>query len=88
MGVSRISSPSHRDQLLMSYLSCVTCRVNQCDCIPVAQQGTSDQEELLALLKPCPDQALKIWPVDKALGNFKNNGPQLLRAIETELPLL
>jgi len=54
----------------------------------VAQQGTSDQEELLALLKPCPDQALKIWPVDKALGNFKNNGPQLLRAIETELPLL
>ena len=23
------------------------------------------EEELLALLKPCPDEALKIWPVDR-----------------------
>jgi putative SOS response-associated peptidase YedK len=27
----------------------------------------SDQE-LLALLKPCRDEALKIWPVDKIVG--------------------
>ncbi len=45
------------------------------------------EEELLALLQPCPDDALKIWPVDKAVGNVKNNGPQLKREVEMELPL-
>jgi hypothetical protein len=30
--------------------------------------------ELLALLKPFPDEALKIWPVDKAVGSVKNTG--------------
>jgi putative SOS response-associated peptidase YedK len=38
----------------------------------------ANEEELLALLKPCPDEALKIWPVSKAVGNVKNNGPELL----------
>jgi putative SOS response-associated peptidase YedK len=33
---------------------------------------------LLALLKPCRDEALKIWPVDKMVGNVRNNGPQLI----------
>jgi putative SOS response-associated peptidase YedK len=33
------------------------------------------EEELLALLKPCPEDVLKIWPVDKAVGNVKNQGP-------------
>jgi putative SOS response-associated peptidase YedK len=36
------------------------------------------EQDLLALLKPCPDEALKIWPVDKMVGNVKNNGPQLI----------
>ena len=35
------------------------------------------EEELLAVLKPCPDEALKIWPVDKRVGNVRNKGPQL-----------
>jgi putative SOS response-associated peptidase YedK len=39
------------------------------------------EEELLALLKPCPDHVLKIWPVDKAVGNVKNKGPQLAMAV-------
>jgi hypothetical protein len=26
---------------------------------------------------PCPDDVLKIWPVDAAVGNVKNNGPEL-----------
>ena len=30
------------------------------------------------LTKPCPDEALKIWPVDKRVGNVRNNGPQLV----------
>jgi putative SOS response-associated peptidase YedK len=36
------------------------------------------EQDLLALLKPCPDEALKIWPVDKMVGNVRNNGPQLI----------
>jgi putative SOS response-associated peptidase YedK len=36
------------------------------------------EAELSAMLKPCPDEALKIWPVDKAVGNVKNKGPQLI----------
>jgi putative SOS response-associated peptidase YedK len=40
----------------------------------------ASEEELLALLKPCPDEAFKIWPVGKAVGNVKHNGPQLIAA--------
>jgi putative SOS response-associated peptidase YedK len=36
------------------------------------------EAELLALLKPCPDEALKIWPINRAVGNAKVNGPQLV----------
>ena len=42
----------------------------------------ASEQELLGLLKPCPDEALKIWPVDKMVGNVRNNGPRLI------LPLL
>jgi putative SOS response-associated peptidase YedK len=41
----------------------------------------ASEDELLALLKPCPDEALKIWPVDKAVGNVKNIGPQLAMTV-------
>ena len=36
------------------------------------------EDELLALLKPWADEALKLWPVDRMVGNVKNNGAQLL----------
>ena len=39
------------------------------------------EEELLAMLKPCPDKALKVWPVAKAVGNMKNTGSQLLMPV-------
>jgi putative SOS response-associated peptidase YedK len=45
------------------------------------------EEELLTLLKPCRDEVLNIWPVDKADGNVKNNGAELLRPAAIELPL-
>jgi putative SOS response-associated peptidase YedK len=35
------------------------------------------EDELLAILKPCPDEALKIWPVDKKVGNVRNKGAEL-----------
>jgi putative SOS response-associated peptidase YedK len=43
----------------------------------LGEEAANDQE-LLALLKPCPDEALRIWPVDKMVGNVRNNGPQLI----------
>jgi putative SOS response-associated peptidase YedK len=38
----------------------------------------ASEQDLLALLKPCRDEALKIWPVDRMVGNARNNGPQLI----------
>jgi putative SOS response-associated peptidase YedK len=35
------------------------------------------EDELLALLKPCSDDVLKIWSADNSVGNVKNTGPQL-----------
>jgi putative SOS response-associated peptidase YedK len=30
------------------------------------------ESELLALVKPCPDDAIKIWAVDNGAGNVRN----------------
>ena len=43
------------------------------------------EQELLALLKPCPDEALKIWKVDNKVGNVKNTGPELIFPLEEPL---
>jgi putative SOS response-associated peptidase YedK len=48
----------------------------------------ASEEELLALLKPCPDDALKIWPVNNAVGNVRNTGPQLVSPLAEEPALL
>jgi putative SOS response-associated peptidase YedK len=40
------------------------------------------EAELLALLRPCPDEWLKIWRVDNKIGNVKNNGPDLILPLE------
>jgi len=48
-------------------------------------ETTASEDELLALLRPCPDDVLKIWPVGKevgkAVGNVKNTGPQLVMPV-------
>ena len=31
-----------------------------------------------------PEEALKIWPVDKTVGNLRNNGPQLILPVLSE----
>lgn len=36
------------------------------------------EDEQLAMLKPCADDILKPWRVDKMVGNVKNNGAQLV----------
>lgn len=41
----------------------------------------ASNEELLAMLKPCPDEWLKVWPVDKKVGNVRNKGAELVLPI-------
>lgn len=41
-------------------------------------EAPASEDDLLALLKPCREEWLKIWPVEKAVGNVKNNGAQLV----------
>jgi hypothetical protein len=36
----------------------------------------------LALLRPCPDDWLKIWPVDNKVGNVRNTGRNLMLPID------
>lgn len=41
----------------------------------------ASEDELAALLKPYPDDALRIWPVDRAVGNVRNQGAHLAAPI-------
>ena len=41
--------------------------------------------EAQALLRPCPDDWLKIWPVSKDVGSVKNNSPDLVRPLDPPL---
>lgn len=43
------------------------------------------EQELLALLRPCPDARLKIWRVDNKVGNVRNTGPELILPLEEPL---
>jgi putative SOS response-associated peptidase YedK len=36
---------------------------------------------LKALPKPFPADRMKLWPVDRAVGNWRNNGLQLIDPI-------
>jgi putative SOS response-associated peptidase YedK len=40
------------------------------------------EQELLALLRPCPDEWLKIWRVDNKVGNVRNIGAELMLPID------
>ena len=31
-----------------------------------------------SLLRAAPEDVLRVWPVDKKVGNFRNDGPELL----------
>jgi putative SOS response-associated peptidase YedK len=47
----------------------------------------ASEEELKALLRPCPDPHLKLWPVDKRVGNVKNNGRELADPLQVQSDL-
>ena len=46
------------------------------------------EQELLALLKSCPDYVLKTWPVDNRVGNVRDTGPELANPIPQQQSLL
>jgi putative SOS response-associated peptidase YedK len=39
--------------------------------------GEADSDAEM-LLRPAPEGVLRIWPVDKRVGNVRNDGPELL----------
>jgi putative SOS response-associated peptidase YedK len=40
-----------------------------------------DAAELEKLLRPCPSEWLRAYPVSRAVGNVRNDGPELLREV-------
>jgi putative SOS response-associated peptidase YedK len=39
-----------------------------------------------SLLRAAPEDVLRVWPVDKKVGNFRNDGPELLTPVSLEAP--
>ena len=46
--------------------------------------------DVAALLRAAPEGVLLVWPIDKQVGNVKNDGPELLKrqGAEEEQPTL
>ena len=40
------------------------------------------------LLRPAPEDVLRLWPVDKKVGNVRNDGPDLIEPIAEREPTL
>ncbi len=41
-------------------------------------EAKADAAALEALLRPCPARDLTMWPVDRRVGNVRNNDPSLI----------
>jgi putative SOS response-associated peptidase YedK len=42
----------------------------------------ADEAALKALLRPYPSERMKLWPVGPAVGNWRNDGPEVAEAVE------
>jgi putative SOS response-associated peptidase YedK len=40
------------------------------------------------LLRPAAEGTLRFWPIDKKVGNVRNDGPELIRPVAEEEPTL
>ena len=47
----------------------------------------TDTDELAQLLVPAPEELLTLWPVDPAVGNVRNNRPELQEPLEGHQPI-
>ena len=41
----------------------------------------AEETQLKTLLRPYPAQRMTLWPVDKRVGNVKNNNPSLIEPV-------
>jgi putative SOS response-associated peptidase YedK len=44
-------------------------------------ETTTTLAEATALLRPYPAGVMELWPVDRRVGNVRNEGPELAKAI-------
>ena len=49
--------------------------------------NNTDTDELAKLLVPAPEEMLTLWPVDMAVGNVRNNRPELQEPLEGHQPI-
>ncbi len=47
----------------------------------------TDVEQLAEMLNPAPEELLTLWPVDPAVGNPRNNRPDLVEPLEGHQPV-
>jgi len=47
----------------------------------------TDIDQLAELLRPAPEELLTLWPVDPAVGNVRNNRPELQEPLEGHQPI-
>jgi putative SOS response-associated peptidase YedK len=62
---------------MADYHDRMPCILGEADWAKWLGEEPATEAELLALLRPCPDDWIKIWPVDNKVGNVKNIGPEL-----------
>jgi putative SOS response-associated peptidase YedK len=44
-------------------------------------EAATDDADLKAMLKPCPDTTMAFWPVDRRVGNIRNDSPDLFASL-------
>jgi putative SOS response-associated peptidase YedK len=44
-------------------------------------EETAAEGELKAMLKPYPSDQKELWPFDRKVGNFRNDGPELVQPV-------
>ena len=47
-------------------------------------EAPASEADLKAMLKPYPSEQMRLWPVDRKVGNVKNDGPDLVRPVALE----
>jgi len=55
---------------------------------PWLRPAVSDGDELKPMLSQFPSDEMQAWPVAKAVGNVRNQGPQLMEPIDAQSDLL
>ena len=44
--------------------------------------------DVMGLMRPAPEDVLRFWPVDKRVGQVRNDGPELIEPVVPVEPLL